>query len=225
MCVLSINNIVSLSTLVTLSLRYLCAERSISKCSECGQLCLLSRQSIQCDCTAGYNLSPDGHSCYSSDRKCDVNNMGQLHETSFTILAFQLILSLSVKVDGFLRGIVISSSLDGLQQQQLVDSSLGISQTPITGLNFQAVRFHPYKKTHDFTGLIFAIAFDISTNSIFFGDRNSSTIWMVSAKRLTDFQDNRVQLAENVHVWGMTYDWICKTLYWTDDRWVFDWSH
>lgn len=123
-----------------------------------------------------------------------------------------------MKVDGLFRGIVISSSLDGLQHQQLVDSSLGINQMPITGLNFQTVRFHPCKKTHGFAGLIFAIAFDISNNSIFFGDRNSSTIWMVSANRLTDLQDNRVKLVENVHVWGMTYDWISRTLYWTDDR-------
>lgn len=67
-------------------------------------------------------------------------------------------------------------------------------------------------------GLIYALAFDISSKSIFFGDRNSSTLWMVSTDRITDLQDNRMLLAANVHAWGMTYDWIHKALYWTDDK-------
>lgn len=65
---------------------------------------------------------------------------------------------------------------------------------------------------------MFALAFDISSNSIFFGDRNSSTLWRVSIDRMTDLQDNREQLAEDIHAWGMAYDWIHQTLYWTDDR-------
>ena len=62
-----------------------------------------------------------------------VINLNMNFRFSFLNVAFQLFLSSSIEVNGFLRGIVVSSSLDGIQQAQIVDSSFGPDQTPVTG--------------------------------------------------------------------------------------------
>ena len=51
-----------------------------------------------------------------------------------TSTATQLIISSSVGAPGLLRGVVHSASLDGLQNEQMVDSSYGPLQSPITGI-------------------------------------------------------------------------------------------
>ena len=59
--------------------------------------------------------------------------------------------------------------------------------------------------------------FDLENNSIYYGDRNSSSIWRVSIDRITTLQADHTLLATDVMVWSICYDWINGFLYWTDD--------
>ena len=59
--------------------------------------------------------------------------------------------------------------------------------------------------------------FDTVNNVLYYGDRNSTSIWRVSSQRLTDLQDGRTELVINTTVWSLSYDWINQYIYWTDD--------
>ena len=96
---------------------------------------------------------------------------------------------------------MLQSSTDGLLRATLVDTSHGIE--PSTSI---------------VTGLIYAMEYDPETGTVYYGDRNTSTLWKVSLRRLTSSQDDRMLLYSGVTIWGMTYDWINHHLYWTDDR-------
>lgn len=66
-------------------------------------------------------------------------------------------------------------------------------------------------------GLIYALDFDPVHKVIFFGDRNTMSIWKVSINRLSDLEDDRTLLFNNASVWDISYDWINEYLYWSDD--------
>ena len=91
----------------------------------------------------------------------------------------------------------MQSSTDGQLEATLVDTSHGNSM---------------------FTGLIYAMQYDPETETVYYGDRNTSTLWKVPLQRLTSSQDDRMLLYNGTTVWGMAYDWINHYLYWTDDR-------
>lgn len=67
------------------------------------------------------------------------------------------------------------------------------------------------------TGVVYGMDFDLEHQVLYYGDRNSSTLWEVPLARVARGQDGRVKLLEGVHAWGLSYDWIHRDLYWTDD--------
>ncbi len=54
----------SLSSLSPLSLLAV-----ISSCDECDQLCIVTANTLRCDCHPGYRLSQNRHSCYIDESK------------------------------------------------------------------------------------------------------------------------------------------------------------
>ena len=71
-----------------------------------------------------------------------------------------------------------------------------------------------------YAGLIYALDYDLLNGFLFYGDRNSNTLWKVSLDRPTASQDDRVLLSSNSTAWDMVFDWIADVLYWTDDMYV-----
>ena len=70
----------------------------------------------------------------------------------------------------------------------------------------------------DAVGLIYGMDFNSDDNVIYYGDRDSLSIFQVSVNRLSLLQDDRRLLLNNTRVWDLSYDWINEHLYWTDDR-------
>lgn len=118
----------------------------------------------------------------------------------FIVLVADLVYSSVVETpSGQLRGNVYTTRVDGEQIVRLLDTSYGPTSTPVTGL-------------------IYAMDFDLQRGVLYYGDRNGSSIWRVSLKRLTGASDDRQLLVEGATAWGIAYDWINDDLYWSDDR-------
>lgn len=64
--------------------------------------------------------------------------------------------------------------------------------------------------------------YDAANDLIYFGDRNSSTLWKASLTRLQSSQDDRQLLLTGFHAWDIAFNWIDGLLYWTDDRFVHE---
>ena len=93
----------------------------------------------------------------------------------------------------------MQSRTDGQLVATLVDTSHGPSSSIVTGL-------------------IYAMEYDLETGTLYYGDRNTSTLWKVPLQRLTSSQDDRTLVYSGISAWGMAYDWINHYMYWTDDR-------
>ena len=100
------------------------------------------------------------------------------------------------------RGTILETRLDGYHFSTLLDTSYGPVNDPVV------------------TGLIYAMDYDLSDGIVYYGDRNSSTLWQVPLQRLTSSQDDRKLLLSGVTAWDMAYDWIHGYIYWTDDRYI-----
>jgi len=59
--------------------------------------------------------------------------------------------------------------------------------------------------------------FNLEDNVLYYGDRNTANIEMVPIKRITNLHDGHIQVVTNATVWSISYDWINRYLYWTDD--------
>jgi low density lipoprotein receptor-related protein 5/6 len=64
------------------------------------------------------------------------------------------------------------------------------------------------------TGLIYGMDVNVIDNVLYYGDRNSSSIWEMPL----DSTNLRERLTPNAKAWGITYDWINNYLYWTEDE-------
>jgi hypothetical protein len=64
------------------------------------------------------------------------------------------------------------------------------------------------------TGLIYGMDVNVIDNVLYYGDRNSSSIWEMPV----DSTNMREILTPNAKAWGITYDWINNYLYWTEDE-------
>ena len=122
-----------------------------------------------------------------------------LYFMRFIVLVADLVYSSAVETSGQLRGNVYTTRVDGEQIVRLLDTSYGPTSTPVTGL-------------------IYAMDFDLQRGVLYYGDRNGSSIWRVSLKRLTGASDDRQLVVEGATAWDMAYDWINDNLYWSDDR-------
>ena len=117
----------------------------------------------------------------------------------FIFTVADLVYSSVVETSGRLRGNAYTTRVDGEQIVRLLDSSYGPASSPITGL-------------------IYAMDFDLQRGVLYYGDRNGTSIWRVSLRRLTGASDDRQRMLQGVTAWGMAYDWINDDLYWSDDR-------
>ena len=71
-----------------------------------------------------------------------------------------------------------------------------------------------------YTGLIYALEYDLQGGSLFYGDRNTSSLWRVPLTKTLQSDDGRTKLLDDFFAWSMAYDWTTGFLYWTDDMYV-----
>ena len=67
-------------------------------------------------------------------------------------------------------------------------------------------------------GQVYALDYDQDRSLVFFGDRDSCTVWRVPLNRVHPGEDGRELLFSGVCAWDLAFDWISGSIYWSDDR-------